>query len=66
MIQRIHIARAPDGVCLAWARSGHGPVLVKASNWLTHLRHDPDSPVWRHWLEFFTGNFDYLRFDERG
>jgi pimeloyl-ACP methyl ester carboxylesterase/DNA-binding CsgD family transcriptional regulator len=69
--QRIHIARTSDEVCLAWTRSGptegrRGPTLVKASNWLTHVRRDPDSPVWRHWLAFLGGHFDYVRFDERG
>jgi pimeloyl-ACP methyl ester carboxylesterase/DNA-binding CsgD family transcriptional regulator len=66
MRQRIHIARTADNVQLAWARSGSGPVLVKASNWLTHLRDDPDSPVWQHWIRFFAGHFDFVRFDERG
>jgi pimeloyl-ACP methyl ester carboxylesterase/DNA-binding CsgD family transcriptional regulator len=71
MHQRIHIARTPDDVCLAWTRSGptegrRGPTLVKASNWLTHVRRDPDSPVWGHWLAFLGGHFDYVRFDERG
>jgi pimeloyl-ACP methyl ester carboxylesterase/DNA-binding CsgD family transcriptional regulator len=66
MRQRIHIAKAPDGVQLAWARSGNGPTLVKASNWMTHLRHDPESPVWRHWIEFLSRHFDFVRYDERG
>lgn len=66
MQQRIHIARTADNVNLAWALSGRGPVLVKASNWLSHLRRDPGSPVWKHWLEFLSGHFEYLRFDERG
>jgi len=26
-----------DGVQLAWAEAGAGPVLIKAANWLTHL-----------------------------
>jgi pimeloyl-ACP methyl ester carboxylesterase/DNA-binding CsgD family transcriptional regulator len=64
--QRIHIATTPDGVRLAWARSGSGPTLVKASNWMTHLRDDVDSPVWRHWIQFLAGHFDFVRFDERG
>lgn len=33
---------------------------------MTHVRRDADSPVWKHWLDFLSGNFDYLRFDERG
>ncbi len=64
--QRIHIARTTDGVHLGWARAGKGPVLVRAANWLTHLRYDIESPVWRHWIEFFAGHFDFVRYDERG
>ena len=66
MRQPIHLVRTPDGVHLAWTRTGRGPTLVKAANWMTHLRDDVDSPVWRHWLRFFSDHFDLLRFDERG
>ena len=51
---------------LAWAESGSGPVIVKAANWLTHLDQEWDSPVWRHWLAFFTEHFRFIRYDERG
>jgi pimeloyl-ACP methyl ester carboxylesterase len=64
--QHIHIASTADGVHLGWARAGSGPVLVRAANWLTHLRYDLESPVWRHWIEFLAGNFDFVRYDERG
>ena len=64
--QRIRYVRSPDGTRLAWADAGSGPVIVKASNWLTHLEYDFESPVWRHWLEFFTDNFRLIRYDERG
>lgn len=66
MRQQIHLTSARDGVRLAWARCGSGPPLVKASNWLTHLKHDWDSPAWRHWMEFLGVNFSLVRFDERG
>lgn len=66
MRQQIHLTSARDGVRLAWARCGSGPALVKASNWLTHLKHDWDSPAWRHWMEFLAANFSLVRFDERG
>lgn len=66
MQQRVHIVTTPDCVRLAWARSGAGPTLVKASNWMTHLRDDLDSPVWRHWIAFLSQHFDFVRFDERG
>lgn len=64
--QRIHLATTSDAVQLAWARSGSGPTLVKASNWMTHLREDVDSPVWGHWIRFLSAHFDFVRFDERG
>lgn len=63
--QRIHFARTADGVRLAWARAGTGPVLVKPANWLTHLQYDWESPVWRHWMEFLSGHFTFVRYDER-
>jgi pimeloyl-ACP methyl ester carboxylesterase len=64
--QHLHIATTTDGVRLGWARVGAGPVLVKTANWLTHLRYDLESPVWRHWIEFLGAHFDFLRYDERG
>jgi pimeloyl-ACP methyl ester carboxylesterase/DNA-binding CsgD family transcriptional regulator len=64
--QRIRYLRTTDGVQLAWAEAGTGPVLVKAANWLTHLEYEWESPVWRHWIRFFAGHFRFLRYDERG
>src|SRR5215211_5099048 len=55
--QRIRYLRTPDGVQLAWAEAGAGPVLVKAANWLSHLEYDLESPVWRHWIRFFADHF---------
>jgi pimeloyl-ACP methyl ester carboxylesterase/DNA-binding CsgD family transcriptional regulator len=64
--QQIRYAKATDGTQLAWAQSGQGPMLVKAANWLTHLEYELRSPVWKHWLEFFSANFRFVRYDERG
>lgn len=64
--QRIRYLRTPDGVQLAWAEAGQGPLLVKAANWLTHLEFEWESPVWRHWIRFFAEHFRYVRYDERG
>lgn len=66
MSQRIRFVRASDGAKLAWAEAGRGPSLVKASNWMTHLQFEWESPVWRHWLEFLTSHFRLIRYDERG
>jgi pimeloyl-ACP methyl ester carboxylesterase/DNA-binding CsgD family transcriptional regulator len=64
--QRIRYVVTPDGVKLAWADAGSGPALIKASNWLTHLEYDLESPVWRHWIRFFAGHSRFIRYDERG
>jgi pimeloyl-ACP methyl ester carboxylesterase/DNA-binding CsgD family transcriptional regulator len=66
MKQSIRLTRAKDGITLAWAEAGEGPALVKASNWLTHLEYELDSPVWRHWIEFFAEHFRFIRYDQRG
>lgn len=64
--QRIRFLRASDGTQLAWAEAGEGPLLVKASNWMTHLEFEWESPVWSHWIRFFSSRFRFVRFDERG
>jgi len=64
--QRIRYLRTGDGVQLAWAEAGAGPVLIKAANWLTHLEYEWESPVWRHWIRFFSEHFRFVRHDERG
>jgi pimeloyl-ACP methyl ester carboxylesterase/DNA-binding CsgD family transcriptional regulator len=64
--QRIRYVRTTDGVQLAWAEAGAGPPLIKAANWMTHLEFEWESPVWRHWIQFFCRHFRYIRYDERG
>jgi pimeloyl-ACP methyl ester carboxylesterase/DNA-binding CsgD family transcriptional regulator len=64
--QRIRYLRTEDGVRVAWAEAGTGPVLIKAANWMTHLDYEWESPVWQHWIRFFTDHFRFIRHDERG
>lgn len=64
--QRIRYLQASDGVRLAWAEAATGPPLVKAPTWLTHLEYEWESPIWRHWMRFFSSHFRYIRYDERG
>jgi pimeloyl-ACP methyl ester carboxylesterase len=64
--QDIRFCAASDGVRLAYATHGHGPPLVKASNWLSHLEFDWASPVWRHWLEGLGRRHTVIRSDLRG
>ena len=66
MRQQVRYLTTPDGVRLAWAAAGKGPVLLKAANWLSHLEYEWDSPLWRHWMRFLGGRFRFIRYDERG
>jgi len=65
-MHRIGFCRADDGVQIAYGVHGGGPPLVKAANWLTHLEHDWQSPVWRHWLAALGERRTVVRYDERG
>jgi pimeloyl-ACP methyl ester carboxylesterase/DNA-binding CsgD family transcriptional regulator len=55
-----------DGVGLAYAIDGEGPPLVKASNWMTHLDYERETPVWRHWIRELSRGHTLVRYDERG
>lgn len=66
MEQEIRFCTAADGVRIAYATSGHGPPLVKAANYLTHLEHDWNGPVWHHWLHELGRHHTLVRYDERG
>jgi pimeloyl-ACP methyl ester carboxylesterase len=66
--QHIRFCCAHDGVRIAYATSGDatGPALVKLANWLTHLEHDWNSAVWRHWVSELGRGHRFIRYDERG
>ncbi len=64
--QHVRYLTSSDGVRLAWAESGSGPLIVKAANWLTHLEYEWLSPVWRHWIQFLSSHARLVRYDERG
>jgi pimeloyl-ACP methyl ester carboxylesterase/DNA-binding winged helix-turn-helix (wHTH) protein len=66
LAQRIRFCTAADGIRIAYATSGTGPLLVKPANWITHLEYDWESPVWRHWLHELSRDHTLLRYDERG
>ncbi len=64
--QEIRFARGHDGVRLAYALAGRGPLLIKAATWLSHLEFDWESPVWRHMLHGLSAHATFARYDERG
>jgi pimeloyl-ACP methyl ester carboxylesterase/DNA-binding CsgD family transcriptional regulator len=64
--QKIHFTRGRDGTRLAYAVHGSGPPMIVVSCWLSHLQHDWQSPVWRHFLEELGAFTTLVRYDERG
>jgi len=64
--QRIRFCRGAGGVRLAYATHGNGPPLLVVSCWLSHLQHDWQSPVWRHFLDDLGRVTSLIRYDERG
>jgi pimeloyl-ACP methyl ester carboxylesterase/DNA-binding CsgD family transcriptional regulator len=64
--QQIRFCEAPDGVRIAYAVSGTGPPMLVSTCWLSHLQHDWESPVWRHFLEDVGRFVTIVRYDERG
>jgi pimeloyl-ACP methyl ester carboxylesterase/DNA-binding CsgD family transcriptional regulator len=64
--QTIQFVTAPDGVKLAYAKSGSGPPLLKTANWLNHLEFDWQSPVWTPWFNLLSAHHTLYRYDIRG
>src|SRR4051794_30387308 len=64
--QAIRFCRSSDGARIAYAVHGAGPPLVVVSCWLSHLQHDWQSPVWRHFLDDLGRIATVVRYDERG
>lgn len=62
----IRFSTSRDGTRIAWAQHGEGPPLVRAGTWMTHLEHDQESPIWRHWLDDLSTRFTLIRYDDRG
>ena len=64
--QHIAFARTADGVTIAHSRLGTGPPLVKAGNGYSHLEHELENPLWRHWIDELSSRNTLVRYDERG
>lgn len=64
--QNIGFCKTNDGVRIAYAKVGEGRPLVKASNWLSHLELDWDSPIWGDTFAACSRVRTFVRYDERG
>ncbi len=64
--QEIRYCVSDDGVRIAYAVAGDGMPVIKCGNWLTHLEHDWDTPIWRHLMQFLSNEYSLVRYDARG
>ena len=63
--QAIRFCTSFDGTRIAYAATGHGPPLVKAPHWLTHLEYEYASPIWQPWIGALAAEHRLLRMDAR-
>ena len=64
--QDIRFCTSSDGTRIAYSTVGTGPPLAKTANWLSHIEHEWDSPVWKHWIHAISKHHRLVRWDERG
>ena len=64
--QEIRFCKSTDGVRIAYATCGAGPVLVKVGHWITHVELDQKDPIWRPWLSLLARRHTLIRYDFRG
>jgi len=66
MRQKVSFCTAADGVRLAYASVGRGTPILKAANWLSHLEHDWNAPIWSPLFRELASDHHFIRYDERG
>jgi pimeloyl-ACP methyl ester carboxylesterase/DNA-binding CsgD family transcriptional regulator len=64
--QQIRFCISADGARVAFATTGKGFPIVKVANWVNHLEHDLNNPVWRHWITELSRDHMLVRYDESG
>ena len=64
--QEIRHCQTRDGIRLSYTLTGSGPVIVRAAHWMSDLKHDWNSPLWRHWIRAFSRDNTLVRYDQRG
>jgi pimeloyl-ACP methyl ester carboxylesterase/DNA-binding winged helix-turn-helix (wHTH) protein len=64
--QSVTFCRTKDGINLAVASVGRGPVLVRAAHWPTNIDYDWQSPITGPLLQRLAARFCLVRYDGRG
>lgn len=64
--QTVTFCQTNDGINLAAASIGHGPVLIRAAHWATNIEYDWHSPITGPLLQRLAMHFQLIRYDGRG
>ncbi len=64
--QELRFTHLASGARIAWARSGQGPVLLRAGHWMTHVEYDCESALFQPWITRLSRGVTLVRYDERG
>jgi len=64
--QTTGFTKASDGVGIAYASSGKGPVVIRAPHWLCHLDWDWKCGISGPRIRRFSEKLNFIRFDSRG
>jgi pimeloyl-ACP methyl ester carboxylesterase len=62
----IRFVASRDGVQLATARYGAGPLLIKAATWLTHIERTDPGSIQEALVNEFAPRHTYVEYDTRG
>jgi len=64
--QNTGFTKSADGVGIAYASSGSGPVVIRAPNWLNHLDWDWRCEIGGERIRKLSERLHHIRFDSRG
>jgi pimeloyl-ACP methyl ester carboxylesterase len=64
--QAVTFCKSSDGLNLAVATVGRGPVLVRTTHWLSHIEYDWQNQVTAPFLHALAARSQFIRYDGRG
>ena len=64
--QQVQFCRLDDDAQIAFALVGIGATILRATNWLNHIKYEWRRPIWGPFLNKIAGHHELIRFDQRG
>jgi pimeloyl-ACP methyl ester carboxylesterase/DNA-binding winged helix-turn-helix (wHTH) protein len=65
-MQAVTFCKTKNGINLAIAAVGVGPVLVRTTHWLSHIEYDWQNPITAPFLHSLAAHSRFIRYDGRG